>query len=71
VRLAATDLDTAQHKQRVGTLTPFDVQQRNQELQNSRSRLHRNHVDFRISEAVFDHVQGKLRAPPKSGGRGR
>ncbi len=71
VRLAATDLDTAQHKQRVGTLTPFDVQQRNQELQNSRSRLHRNHVDFRISEAVLDHVQGKLRAPPKSAGRGR
>jgi outer membrane protein len=71
VRLAASDLDTAQHKQRVGTLTPFDVHKRNQELQDARSRLHRNHVDFRISEAVLDHAQGKLRAEPKSGSKGR
>ena len=70
VRLGENDLDTAQHKQRVGTLTPFDVQQRNQELQEARSRLHRNQVDFRIAEGELEHVQGKLDYP-RSGGTGR
>ena len=64
VRLAENDLDTAQHKQQVGTLTPFDVQQRNQELQAARSRLRRNEVNFRVAEAVYRHVQGKLSVPP-------
>ena len=60
VRLGDNDLDTARHKLRVGTLTFFDVQQRNQELQEARSRLLRNQLDFRIAEAVLEHSQGLL-----------
>jgi outer membrane protein TolC len=58
-------LDTARHKLRVGTLTFFDVQQRNQELQEARSRLLRNQLDFRIAEAVLQHSQGRLFRDPQ------
>lgn len=62
VRLAENDLDTARHKQRVGELTFFDVQERNQQLVEARSRLLRNQLDFRIAQAVLLHAQGKLTA---------
>lgn len=58
VRLALSDLDTAQRRQRVGTLTMFDVQERNQQLVEARSRLLRNQLDFRVAEAVLRHAQG-------------
>jgi len=64
VRLGDSDLDTARHKLRVGTLTFFDVQQRNQELQEARSRLLRNRLDFRYAEAVLKHSQGLLFREP-------
>ncbi|MCA8955629.1 MAG: TolC family protein, partial [Planctomycetes bacterium] len=63
VRLAENDLDTARHKLRVGSLTFFDVAQRNQQLQLARSRQLRNQLDFRIAEAVLLHAQGKLFPP--------
>ena len=66
VRLGDNDLDTARHKLRVGALTFFDVQQRNQELQEARSRLLRNQLDFRIAEAVLQHSQGLLFRDPKT-----
>jgi outer membrane protein len=66
VRLGDNDLDTARHKLRVGALTFFDVQQRNQELQEARSRLLRNQLDFRIAEAVLQHSQGLLFREPKT-----
>ncbi len=63
VRLAESNLDTARHKWRVGELTFFDVQERNQELQEARSRHLRNQVDFRIAEGELLHAQGKLVVP--------
>jgi outer membrane protein TolC len=63
VRLAETNLDTETFKQRVGTSTAFEVQRRNQELQEARSRLLRNQLDYRIAEAALMHAQGLLEAP--------
>ena len=63
VRLAETNLDTETFKQRVGTSTAFEVQRRNQELQEARSRLLRNLLDYRIAEAALMHSQGLLEAP--------
>lgn len=63
VRLAETNLDTERVKLRVGTSTAFEVQRRNQELQEARSRLLRNLLDFKIAEAELLHVQGLLYAP--------
>jgi outer membrane protein TolC len=63
VRLAETNLDTETFKQRVGTSTAFEVQRRNQELQEARSRLLRNLLDYRIAEAALAHAEGRLEAP--------
>jgi outer membrane protein TolC len=63
VRLAETELDTARHKNRVGELTPFDVRLRNQSLLEARSRLLRNQLDYRVSEAQLRYVQGRLGLP--------
>lgn len=60
VRLAESNLDTARHKWRVGELTFFDVQERNQELQEARSRHLRNQVDFHIALAELLHARGRL-----------
>ncbi len=60
VRLALSDLDTARRKERVGELTMFDVQERNQQLVEARSRLLRNQLDYRIAQVVLLHVQGTL-----------
>ncbi|MHC4921418.1 MAG: TolC family protein [Planctomycetota bacterium] len=65
VRLAESNLDTARHKWRVGELTFFDVQERNQELQEARSRHLRNQVEFRIAQTVLRHAKGKLAVPDK------
>ncbi len=67
VRLAESNLDTARHKWRVGELTFFDVQGRNQELQLARSRHLRNQVDFHIARAELLHAQGKLEIPGTPG----
>jgi len=63
VRLAESNLDTARHKWRVGELTFFDVQGRNQELQQARSRHVRNQVDFHIAQGELLHAQGTLDVP--------
>lgn len=67
VRLGETDLDTARHKLRVGTLTFIAVRERNQDLQAARSRLIRNQLDFRIGEAVLNHSQGLLHRKIRTG----
>lgn len=64
VRLAETNLDTERQKLRVGLSTIFEVQRRNQELQEARSRLVRAEVDYRIAEAGLLYAQGRL-LPPK------
>lgn len=63
VRLAETELDTAQQRSRAGELTPFDVRLRNQSLLDARSRLLRNLVDHRVAEAQLLFAQGILGAP--------
>ncbi|MFK7740957.1 MAG: TolC family protein [Planctomycetota bacterium] len=62
VRLADTNLETEQVKQGVGASTAFEVQRRNQELQESRSRLLRNQLDYRAAESRLLYVQGLLEA---------
>lgn len=63
VRLAETELDTAQKRFRAGELTPFDVRLRNQSLLDARTRLLRNLVDHRIAQAQLLHAQGALGVP--------
>ncbi|MCR9247034.1 MAG: TolC family protein [bacterium] len=63
VRLAATDLETEQVKLKVGSSTAFEVQQRNQDLREARSRHLRNQLDYRIAESRLLFVQGILRMP--------
>jgi len=65
VRLAETNLETEQVKQRVGASTAFEVQRRNQELREARGRLLRNQLDHRIAESRLLYVQGLLDAEPK------
>jgi outer membrane protein TolC len=60
VRLADMNLDTERQKLRVGLSTAFEVQRRNQELMEARSRLLRNQLDHEIATAVLLHVQGLL-----------
>ncbi len=63
VRLAETELDTAQKRFRAGELTPFDVRLRNQSLLDARTRLLRNLVNHRIAQAQLLHAQGTLGVP--------
>ena len=63
VRLGESDLRTAVAKERAGTLTKFDVMDRDREWSEAKSRLKRNQADFRIAEAALQHVQGLLRRP--------
>jgi outer membrane protein TolC len=63
VRLATTNLETEQVKLRVGASTAFEVQRRNQELREARSRLLRNQLDYRVAESRLLHAQGLLQAP--------
>jgi outer membrane protein TolC len=65
VRLAETNLETEQVKQRVGASTAFEVQRRNQELREARSRLLRNQLDYRTAESRLLYVQGLLQAEPR------
>ncbi|MBZ0150562.1 MAG: TolC family protein [Planctomycetes bacterium] len=62
VRLAENNLETERVKLRVGASTAFEVQRRNQELSQARSRRLRNLLDYRTAESRLAHVQGKLRA---------
>ena len=62
-RLAETNLETEQVKLRVGASTAFEVQSRNQELRQARSRLLRNQLDYRTAESRLLFVQGLLQAP--------
>lgn len=64
VRLATSDLETEQVKLRVGASTAFEVQQRNQDLREARSRHLRNLLDYRVAESRLLFVQGIL-APPQ------
>lgn len=63
LRLAETNLETEQIKLRVGSTTTFEVQRRNQELREARSRLLRNLLDYRIALKNLDYATGVLRAP--------
>lgn len=63
VRLAETNLTREVARKDAGESTTLEVQQRNQELQEARSRLLRNLLDYRISEANLDYVQGSLMTP--------
>jgi outer membrane protein TolC len=63
VRLAESNLETEQVKLRVGSSTAFEVQRRNQELREARSRHLRNHLDHRISQNRLLHAQGILEVP--------
>ncbi len=60
VRLAETNLTREVARKDAGESTTLDVQQRNQELQEARSRLLRNLLDYRIAESTLEHVQGTL-----------
>ncbi len=60
VRLAESNLETEQVKLRVGSSTAFEVQRRNQELRESRSRHLRNQLDYRIARSRLRHAQGRL-----------
>jgi outer membrane protein TolC len=62
-RLAQTNLSREIARKEAGTTTSFEVQQRNQELQEARSRLLRNRLDFRIAEANLRYVVGTLGVP--------
>jgi outer membrane protein TolC len=64
VRLAATNLETEQVKLRVGSSTAFEVQRRNQSLQEARSRHLRNQLDYRVASSRLLQARGKLQAPP-------
>ncbi len=64
-RLATTNLDRESARREAGTSTTFEVQQRNQELQEARTRLLRNALDYRIAEANLLYVQGTLGVPPE------
>ncbi|MBL8723659.1 MAG: TolC family protein [Planctomycetes bacterium] len=63
VRLATANLETEQVKLRVGASTAFEVQRRNQELREARTRLLRNQLDYRVAESRLLHAQGLLAAP--------
>lgn len=63
VRLAESNLETEQVKLRVGSSTAFEVQRRNQELAEARSRHLRNQLDFRVAETRLLHARGILRVP--------
>ncbi|HLQ38436.1 MAG TPA: TolC family protein [Planctomycetota bacterium] len=63
VRLAVTNLETEQVKLRVGASTAFEVQRRNQELQQARSRHLRNQLDYRVAQSRLLHVRGLLKVP--------
>lgn len=65
VRLAITNLETEQVKQRVGSSTAFEVQRRNQELREARGRLLRNQLDYRTAESRLLYVQGLLEVNPE------
>ncbi|MCA8953917.1 MAG: TolC family protein [Planctomycetes bacterium] len=63
VRLAESDLETEQVKLRVGASTAFEVQRRNQDLSEARSRHLRNLLDYRVAESRLLFVQGILESP--------
>jgi outer membrane protein TolC len=63
VRLAASNLETEQAKLRVGSSTAFEVQRRNQELREARSRHLRNQLEDRIAESRLLYAQGILEVP--------
>ncbi|MCA8975935.1 MAG: TolC family protein [Planctomycetes bacterium] len=63
VRLAATNLDTEKVKLLVGASTAFEVQRRNQDLSEARTRHLRNQLDYRVAESRLLFVQGILAAP--------
>jgi outer membrane protein TolC len=63
VRLATTNLETEQVKLRVGASTAFEVQRRNQDLREARSRHLRNQLDYRVAESRLLHAQGLLQVP--------
>lgn len=63
LRLAQSNLETEQVKLRVGASTAFEVQRRNQDLQEARSRHLRNQLDYRVAESRLLYVQGILSAP--------
>ncbi|MBM4063380.1 MAG: TolC family protein, partial [Planctomycetes bacterium] len=63
VRLASTNLETEQVKLRVGASTAFEVQRRNQDLREARTRLLRNQLDYRVAESRLLYAQGSLEAP--------
>jgi len=61
--LAESNLRREQARRDAGTSTSFEVQQRNQELQEARSRLLRNRLDHRIAQYELLRVQGILGVP--------
>ncbi len=60
VRLATVNLETEQVKLQLGSSTAFEVQRRNQDLFEAKSRLLRNQLDFRVAESRLLHAQGLL-----------
>lgn len=62
VRLATVNLETEQVKLNVGSSTAFEVQRRNQDLLEAKSRHLRNQLDFRTAESRLLHAQGILTA---------
>jgi outer membrane protein TolC len=60
VRLAVSNLETERAKLKAQVTTAFEVQRRNQELREARSRHLRNQLDYRTAESRLLHVQGLL-----------
>ena len=63
MRLELSNLETEQIKLRVGASTVFEVQRRNQDLREARTRHLRNQLDYRVQESRLLYVQGILRVP--------
>lgn len=64
VRLAVSNLDAEQKRLELGTQTQFEVQRRNQELEDARTRLIRDRLDYRM--AWFHLLTAMGRMEPES-----
>jgi outer membrane protein TolC len=63
VRLFQSNLETEQVRLRVGSSTIFEVQRRNQDLREARSRHLRNQLGYRVAEGRLLLAQGLLTVP--------
>ncbi|MFN9754899.1 MAG: hypothetical protein ACK58X_00655, partial [Planctomycetota bacterium] len=61
-RLGTGILESARRSREVGSSAAGEVQRRNQDLLEARTRLLRNQLDFRTAQSRLLHAQGLLKA---------